>query len=254
MKRLFFLSVYILVNHAYNLQAQTSVQKTAISYSCVFNVLFERGQRYIRFDSKLLSEETGSVFFLTPSSNSINEEIHENEIAIQADTLFRVIKDFSSDALIFGDISFDGKEKFYKDTLHVMSWFISEEKKMIDSFLCYKATTHFKGRNYTAWFCPAIPIPNGPWKLGGLPGLIVEAYEDNKDLYFLLSEIRINNQLPVQKIQQNQKYPNYNSFIQYWKDFFERLSGSLSAQENPDCVSCHSNSKAKAYTWEKIPF
>ncbi len=253
-KRLFFLNVCILLNQVYNLHAQTSVQKTTISYSCVFNVLFERGQRYIHFDSKLISDETGSVFFLTPSSNSINDEMHENEITIQADTLFRVIKDFRNENLIFGDITFDGKEKVYKDTLHVMNWEISEEKKLIDSFVCYRATTHFKGRNYTAWFCPAIPIPNGPWKLGGLPGLIIEAYEDNKDLYFLLSEIRMNYQLPVQRIQQNQNYPNYNSFIKYWKDFFEKLAGSLSAQENPDCVSCHSNSKAKAYTWEKIPF
>ncbi len=254
MKLIFCFSVMLIMNNLSSLQAQKSVPKTDISYSCVFNVLFERGQRYIRFDSRLLSDDAGSVFFLTKSPNSINEENPETEITIQADTIFRVIKDFMIEEMIFGDITFDGKEKLYKDTLHVMNWKISEEKKMIDSLTCIKATTHFKGRKYTAWFCPAIPIPNGPWKLGGLPGLIVEAYEDNKDLYFLLSEMQINNQFVVQRIHQNKNYPDYNSFIKYWKEFFEKLTRSLNAQENPDCVSCHTNSKAKVYTWEKIPF
>lgn len=35
------------------------------------------------------------------------------------------------------------------------------------------ATGHYGGRDYEAWFTPQIPYPVGPYRFGGLPGLIV---------------------------------------------------------------------------------
>lgn len=42
---------------------------------------------------------------------------------------------------------------------------------------CQRATCHWRGRNYIAWFAPDIPIRRGPWKFGGLPGLIMKIYD-----------------------------------------------------------------------------
>ena len=63
-------------------------------------------------------------------------------------------------------------------------WSLLQETKMIDGYKCYKATspsissTGEKSINYkfniTAWYCPKIPIHNGPKEFGGLPGLILE--------------------------------------------------------------------------------
>jgi GLPGLI family protein len=253
MSKLLLFSILFLQNGFFYLHAQVNEQKAAITYDCVFNVLFERGQRFVRFNAMLFSADSGSGFFLNPTSGADDTESNGTEITIQADTLFRVVKDFFHDDMIFGDITFNGKEKLYRDTLHAMHWALTKERKMIDSLECFKATTTYKGRGYTAWYCPSIPIPNGPWKLGGLPGLIIEVYEDQKDLYFLLSGIRYAEHLPVPKIQE-QLYPDYNSFIKYWKNFFEMINGSMAAQDNPGCISCLSQSKAKVYTWEKIPF
>ena len=58
-------------------------------------------------------------------------------------------------------------------------WQILDDKKMVDVYECQKATTFFRGRNYTAWFTRKIPIANGPWKLHGLPGLILEFQTDD---------------------------------------------------------------------------
>jgi GLPGLI family protein len=66
----------------------------------------------------------------------------------------------------------------------VINWQISSDTATFGGFHCQKATTHFKGRNYTAWFCPDIPVHSGPWKLSGLPGLILEAYDAKKEVVF----------------------------------------------------------------------
>ncbi|MDR1054376.1 MAG: GLPGLI family protein, partial [Prevotellaceae bacterium] len=58
-------------------------------------------------------------------------------------------------------------------------WNIENSFEEIASYNCQKATTNYKGRIWTAWFCPDIPVGEGPWKLRGLPGLILKA-EDSK--------------------------------------------------------------------------
>lgn len=41
-------------------------------------------------------------------------------------------------------------------------------------YKCIKATTRFRGRDYTAWVTKELPINDGPWKFYGLPGLILQ--------------------------------------------------------------------------------
>lgn len=55
-----------------------------------------------------------------------------------------------------------------------MKWEILPEKTQIGEFLAQKATTHFAGRDWTAWFTMEVPIQDGPYKFHGLPGLIIK--------------------------------------------------------------------------------
>ena len=66
--------------------------------------------------------------------------------------------------------------------LPVFNWKITADTASFGSLQCQKATTTFKGRNYEAWFCPALPFRSGPWKLNGLPGLILEASDTKKEV------------------------------------------------------------------------
>ena len=66
----------------------------------------------------------------------------------------------------------------------IIDWKILKDTMSFSGIACQKATTKFKGRNWTAWFATEIPFQSGPWKLNGLPGLIVEAYDEKKEVKF----------------------------------------------------------------------
>jgi GLPGLI family protein len=70
-----------------------------------------------------------------------------------------------------------------------ISWQIKEDKKRINGFLCQRAACFLKGRSYEVWFTNEIPISAGPWKLNGLPGLILEAKDLKSEVVFLCTEI-----------------------------------------------------------------
>lgn len=69
------------------------------------------------------------------------------------------------------------------------NWKIENEFKIILNLNCQKATTNFRGRNYTAWFSNDIKSSFGPWKMNGLPGLILEVYDDQN--FFRIDAIDI---------------------------------------------------------------
>jgi len=66
----------------------------------------------------------------------------------------------------------------------VINWKISSDTATFGALHCQKATAHFKGRDYIAWFCPDLPFRAGPWKLNGLPGLIVDAHDVKNEVIF----------------------------------------------------------------------
>jgi GLPGLI family protein len=65
-----------------------------------------------------------------------------------------------------------------------IDWNISGDTATFGGLHCQKAKGHFKGRDYTVWFCPDLPVHTGPWKLGGLPGVIVDAHDAKNEVVF----------------------------------------------------------------------
>ena len=107
------------------------------------------------------------------------------------------------------------KHDWTEETTPDFNWTKVDEKKIINNLICYKATCSFRGRNYTAWYSPEIQNDFGPWKFGGLSGLILEVYDSENQVHFLVKKIQIpfntsynvkpTNPIPFDKIKQTQK-------------------------------------------------
>lgn len=65
----------------------------------------------------------------------------------------------------------------YAEDLNAISWTWTEDTDTVCGYPCRKATGTYGGRTWTAWYATDIPVSFGPWKLAGLPGLILEAYD-----------------------------------------------------------------------------
>ena len=57
-------------------------------------------------------------------------------------------------------------------------------------YQCRLATATYKGRQWSAWYAEDIPMNAGPWKLCGLPGLILRAYDSGRTYVFEATAMR----------------------------------------------------------------
>lgn len=67
----------------------------------------------------------------------------------------------------------------YTEPYSEQEWNLDEGSTTeIMGYNCIMATTDYHGRKWKVWFTPELPVSFGPWKLRGLPGLILKAETD----------------------------------------------------------------------------
>lgn len=117
----------------------------------------------------------------------------------------------------------------YEEDFQPQAWQITDSVKQILDFACQKAVCGFRGRHWTVWFTPDIPISNGPWKFSGLPGLILEAYDTFKDYYYMVNGIKQTTLVPVTFYNFDEK-----KFIRTDRISFLKADRKLRDSDNPN--------------------
>lgn len=90
---------------------------------------------------------------------------------LEREFLFRNIKDGKT--MVYRKIAGDAYS-YEEESAHPV-WELTTETKEILGYTCQLASCNYRGRIWNVWFSPDIPINEGPWKLFGLPGLVLEA-------------------------------------------------------------------------------
>lgn len=85
----------------------------------------------------------------------------------------------------------------YEEEIPDFGWELTDSVKTILGYECKGARCSFRGREWTVYYAEDIPVMEGPWKLCGLPGLIMEAQADGDEYSFVCIGIRNNSPRPI---------------------------------------------------------
>lgn len=95
---------------------------------------------------------------------------------------YSIEKDKKNQKTIFKDRI--GRDVYTYEEDRPLNWKIMPETTKIGEYKVQKAETDFGGRKWTAWFTTDLPYQDGPYKFGGLPGLIVKVEDDKGEYSF----------------------------------------------------------------------
>lgn len=180
----------------------------------------------------LFDKNKGAIFMLS-SEDSLGQIVFRN---------------FKTNEIKLRQTSIASLEAFTVDDNWIkINWIIEDSFKLIDGFNCKKAIGAFRGRNYTAWFAFAIPQPYGPWKLFGLPGLILEAYD--KEKVFYARAVKVGSTIDSIEIKEPTMVKN-KTMEQYV--FYKDHVGQLIYEHAKEIISKHKGMSIDDPKFEKI--
>jgi GLPGLI family protein len=137
-----------------------------------------------------------------------------------------------------------------------IKWEILPETRQILQHNCSKATTEFRGRKYTAWFAPDLPIPEGPWKFKGLPGLILGLEDEDYQVKIYATSVEIPSHEPVapyQALGTNLTLSAYMNFLnEEQKEQMSAMEALFLGQQAKGNAAIAGNPKLKKTTVHKI--
>jgi GLPGLI family protein len=193
-------------NRLVDVEFTSSIRKDSININWQANYNLQlAGSRSLYFKSVFENEKenTNEVRF-TPKNKSENEN--------------KIFKDYIKNEIYSKDLI---SLRFFtiKDSINNFKWNITDKEKKILEYNCKMAIGNFRGRTFLVWFTSELPS-GGPWKLDGLPGLILKA--DTEDGYYSVeaASIRITNNLEQETIINN-PFVNESLYLS-WEEFKQK--------------------------------
>jgi GLPGLI family protein len=169
----------------YHIQLQNGLYKNAVLYFNDSTSLYIYDKKGMDLQNKL---DNTSMDFNTENSSLAGLAIKASSYD---DDGAQVYRDFHHKTISFRVPKIKPLDAFtVKDNWVTINWKIENKFRTIGGFHCQKAKGRFRGRTYTAWFTKEVPVPYGPWKLFGLPGLIVKAQAPGGALEVELVQLR----------------------------------------------------------------
>lgn len=157
------------------------------------------------------SVSSGEYTTVSPSSKAMNRRLLSSEIYLidRGTNDFKCMDKVGQDNFLYSEVLKNPIWKTGADTCHVLG------------YVCRKATTRYGGRDWTAWYTQEIAVSEGPWKLRGLPGLILKAEtSDGEFSYTAVGLDRLADKAAIVVNTKSYKAIAKNAFFDIKKRFF----------------------------------
>jgi GLPGLI family protein len=144
-----------------------------------------------------------------------------------------------------------GYKYIVQDTLPAIKWMLTSDVKTIEKYKVQKATGTYGGRVYDVWFTHEIPVSNGPFRMQGLPGMILEAKSRDGKIDIAFKSVQFNPDfsgmiVPLSK-KFNYEVMDYKAYLEKKKIAEKRMAIAI----NGDGAYLHPADKTLDYQIEK---
>ena len=128
-------------------------------------------------------------------------------------------------------------DKIIKEDMDLFKWTALTEYESILGYRCQKAKAEFRGRNYTAWFTTDLPFKAAPWKIHGLPGVVLKLETDDQFLKYTAIKLK------VMESEGELKNPFEKRKSISWKQFSEYYTEQHRGAEKEARAYCAKNNR-----------
>lgn len=243
----FFLNVLFL-------NAQKSKNNIRVEYELILNTDVPLTKKGVLIINDGLNK---SIFFeiLNNKENKIIEKDNDIKIIINNKNKRFNYADYNNNTLVSTEsVIYD--EFNVSESIPVLKWKLLDSTKTIGNFECKLATTSFRGRNYFAWYTEKYPLRFGPWKFNGLPGLIINVYDDTNRYNWIMSSVK-QDSAPfndyLESLENNLDTISIKEFVKkrYGTDLNSKIKSKLPRDASFVIHKTPRNSKEISFEWEE---
>lgn len=175
-------------------------------------------------------ESTPEGFEAFNAFKRICYEKKQSDMIPRVDGSFYITKSNRDNRMLTYDIASATRFKWEEPLPHI-EWTPTDSSTNVLGYECFMAVADYHGRRWTAWFAPEIPVNDGPWKLCGLPGIILKAECDGGQYSFIADGI------------QQKQYPEYRI---YGRENWEPINREEFWQLRRNCLDNPSRNRGQA--------
>lgn len=163
-------------------------QVSSVSYECELSLKPINPENGL---NKLYFEGTESLYVFEEWPTSTRTKLSGTTLSYVAadEEGMPIYTNLSTQQQIYKDPFYAPKTRpwIFTEKIPEISWVITNKERDFGGLTAFFATGSYGGRDYEVWFTPAIPIPLGPHRLNGLPGLILEAVSTDGLVKFMFA-------------------------------------------------------------------
>jgi GLPGLI family protein len=123
--------------------------------------------------------------------------------------------------------------KIIKEDLNLFQWQMLTETDSILGYKCQKAKAEFRGRKYIAWFTTSLPFKAAPWKIHGLPGVVLRV--ESEDQFLKYTAIQLEVREPEGEVVnpfEKKKNISWEEFLAY----YQKINGEAEKKARASCA------------------